>query len=143
MINPNCWGGEDVEYRTVVKAGRVAVLMFGGVLISTPGFVPYGFPLEGIGEGANVGAALPTAIIGMDGFEEIGDGPKRDARLFAPEPCIAVVDGIVSSKSIKDKLLLAEVLPEPDIVIQANNYCNLVESANHCYPRDHLHLQWF
>jgi hypothetical protein len=106
MIDPNCWGGEDVEYRAVVEAGRVAVLMLGGVLISTPGFVPYGFPLEGIGEGANVGAAPPTAIIGMDGFE---DGPKRDTRSFAPEPCVAVVDGVVSSKSIKDKLLLAEV----------------------------------
>jgi hypothetical protein len=109
MIDPTCWGGEDVEYCTVVEAGRVAVLILGGVLISTLGFVPYGFPLEGIGEGANVGAALPTAIIGMDGFEEIGDRPKRDARSFAPEPCVAVVDGIVSSKLIKDKLLLAEV----------------------------------
>jgi hypothetical protein len=116
--------------------------MLGGVLISTPGFMPYGFPLEGIGEGANVGAALPTAIIGMDGFEEIGDRPKRDARSFAPEPCVAV-DGIVSLKSMKDKLLLAEMLPEPDTVIQGNNYCNLVESADHRYPRDHLHLQRF
>jgi hypothetical protein len=118
----------------------VAVLMLRGVLISTLGFVPYRFPLEGISKGANVGAALPTAIIGMDGFEEIGDGPKRDARSFSPEPCVAVVDGVVSLKLIKDKLLLAEVLPKPDTAIQANNYFNLVESANHRYPRDHLYL---
>ena len=110
MIDPSCCCG-GVEYCVDVEAGLVAMLMLGGVPAPTPRFMPYGFPFDGIGEGANVGPIVaPIPIIGMAMFDG-GDGPKRDASSSDAESCVTVVDGALSSKSIKDKLLPTDPMP--------------------------------
>jgi hypothetical protein len=111
MIDPSCCGG-GVEYCAVVEPGLVETLMFGGMPVLAPILMPYGFPFDSMGEGANVGAtAAPMPIIGTVGFNGIGDGPKRDVRSSDAEPWIIAVDGALSSKSIKDKLLAPDPAP--------------------------------